>query len=212
MLQRTDKFKIEETDLGDLEDSKFDSETEIYSNKKFYNQEYYTIDYRVDFNSCYFEKIDFSKLNLDGYIFSNCYFKNCDFSNSSINSAGIHKCTFENSKFVGTDIIGTSMKNNIFLGGTLHYLNLNKSSLINIKFDNSDLSMASINEVSLKNVIFDECKLLKADLHHTKLRNIDLSTSSIEDVNVTLDDLIGCKINSFQAINIMISLGIDVVI
>lgn len=60
----------------------------------------------------------------------------------------------------------------------------------------------------LKQTFFQECKLDRADFTNVLLKGIDFTTSSFSQIQVSMDQLEGCKVNVLQAIGLSKLLGI----
>lgn len=197
--------------IENLKENEFNSYDETYNNCKFINQKFIDNDLRIDFTGCYFEKIDFSNVNLNSFIFYDCIFVNCDFSNSNLDDGGIQKVKIDDSKFIGMYISSSNLNEVTFKNCNMNYFNLSDSKLEKINFISNDMSFNTFTCLKLKNIIFEECKLVKLNIVDTNLKNINLSSCNIEGIKANLDDLKGSTLNSIQAIGLVQMLGIDVI-
>ena len=121
-------FKIEPTKIVNYVNNDFNDYDESYNNSKFSDQKFINYEYKIDFNNCYFDNIDFKNNNIEGFVFDNCYFKNCDFSNTNFYECGMLRCTFVDCKFMGTKVLDSNLKNINFLGCSMLYLILSNSN------------------------------------------------------------------------------------
>jgi len=59
-------------------------------------------------------------------------------------------------------------------------------------------------------VSFNRCDLNDIDFTQTILQGIDISTCTFEQINVSLESLIGCEVSSDQAIGFSKLLGLKI--
>ena len=69
---------------------------------------------------------------------------------------------------------------------------------------------ASINNIKWKNLKFSESNLTSAEFYNTQLKNLDLRTSTIKNIKVTINNLKGLIVNLEQALELSLLLGINI--
>ena len=62
-----------------------------------------------------------------------------------------------------------------------------------------------------KNLYFQKADLTQAQFFKTSLKNIDLSDSIIEGIAVSVEDIKGASINTFQAVDLLYLIGVKIV-
>ena len=128
--------------------------------------------------------------NKASYTFKNVKFINCKLAGCNFESSYIQNSTFSNN----------NIKNSI----------LDNSNISNTTFIETTLKFSSITNVKLKSVTFDKCDLSSSDLANTKLYDIDLSNSTIDAITIYADDIKGCILNEYQALEFVKLLGIKI--
>ena len=63
-------------------------------------------------------------------------------------------------------------------------------------------------DCKLKKVEFDSCSLDEANFDQTSLKGIDISSSTFDTLTVSVNDLRGCKVSPYQAIQFASLLGL----
>lgn len=84
-------FKIESPKIKKTIVIEFNRDKESYYYNIFSNIIFEDLNYKIDFNSCVFDNVDFNNKRLDSFVFYNCLFNNCDFSNSNFDNAGFNR-------------------------------------------------------------------------------------------------------------------------
>lgn len=162
----------------------------------------------IVFNSCIFNKIDFSDVKLLNVEFIDCIFNNCDLSNKSFENVGIHRVIFNSSKLIGVSFSEINLKNVKFNNCNLRYSNLYSINVDNLLFNECTLEEAYITECHFKNIIFDKCNLNKITILKLEHIGFDLSNSSIDDINIDMQSLKGISVNMIQGAMLSRYLGI----
>ena len=62
----------------------------------------------------------------------------------------------------------------------------------------------------INKVTFNNCELIKADFCETKLNKVDFRTCNISGIIVTIENLKGLIVNSYQAYSLARLLGLDI--
>ena len=193
---------IEEVDEMDL--------TNDVSYTKLTNYEVKDNIQRIEFNSCIFEKVDFSQVKVEKIDFIDCLFNKCDLSNIDLSEKLILRCEFNDCKLIGSKFVETSLQNVLFNNCNMNYCNFNNSRIKELKFNYTKLKDSSFIEINHNKLEFNECDLENSEFYNTKLKDIDLSTSTIEGILVTPNDLKGVYINNYQATLLIRGFGINI--
>ena len=64
---------------------------------------------------------------------------------------------------------------------------------------------------NFKNLYFQKADLTQTQFFKTSLKNIDLSDSIIEGIAVSVEDIKGASINTFQAVDLLYLIGVKIV-
>ena len=166
---------------------------------------------RLHLSSCKFDHCIFSKCNLERFDGMDLLFDHCDLSNLDLSHAVFHRCIFIDCRLTGADFTNTTFRNTTFQNCSAAYFNGACSSFKQCAFIQCDLSNSSFNDCEQQHLIFQECNLNQCEFHHTKMNCVDLSTSTIEGILLSLDTIKGMKVNQEQAISLVALLGIEIV-
>ena len=66
------------------------------------------------------------------------------------------------------------------------------------------------NTLSIKNIYFDEADLSLTQIFKTSFKDIDLSNSTIEGISISLEDIKGAIIDSYQLNDLAFLLGVKI--
>ena len=84
------------------------------------------------------------------------------------------------------------------------------TNIKNSLFNKVSLRTSNFQENKIKNMLLKEVDLTQTQFFKTSLNGIDLSQSIIEGIAVSLEDIRGAIIDSFQAINLLYLLGVKI--
>ena len=153
---------------------------------------------------------DFINSNLEKNTFIDIEFNNCNFSNTSFDNCSFIRCEFNNCKLTGCNFIESGLYDIGFIDTNMNYTNISMSSMKNILFKNTMLRNSSFQENKIKNVILKEVDLTRTQFFKTSLNGIDLSSSVIEGIAISIEDIKGATINQFQSLDLMYLLGVKI--
>ena len=159
--------------------------------------------YHMEFDHCLFTNTDFSQLEV-----VDVRFKNCDFSNADLSKASIHRAEFINCKLLGTSLPESAIHHVTFQDCILNLATFGFSKLENIHFVHSQLQGTDFYQCKFKHLAFDTCDLNEANFEQTPLNGVDLSTSYFETLTVSMDDLKGCQVSTYQALRFSTLMGL----
>lgn len=114
-----------------------------------------------EYERCTFKGIDFSHMDLSGYIFIECTFFHCNLSNIRIVKTAFRDVKFEDCKLLGLAFY------------TCHTIGLE------MHFERCNLSHASFHKITLKKSVFRSCRLHEADF-----TGADMSQSLFDDCDL----------------------------
>lgn len=164
----------------------------------------------IHFDSCYFKNVIFEECKFSHIDMMDCIFEGCDVSNIIMSEGCMHRCEFHNCRMVGADFSNMVIKNILFDTNSNRYGNYSCSKLQNCIFKQMDMTSTNLNDMRIKDVIFDSCNLSLCEFIHTPLTNIDVSTSNIEGITITVDSMKGLCVSPNQAIDLSKLLGLKV--
>ncbi len=148
---------------------------------------------------CCFKNIYMQESIFENSYFLNVIFQNCDFSNIQFLNTLFRNVQFINCKLVGSDF-SDSMFDHVTIKESLcRFANFSYMNNKLTKFINCDLTNASITETKLNKTKFQECHLEQCEIFHSSLNNVDLSTSYINHIITSPEDIRGAIIDINQA-------------
>jgi uncharacterized protein YjbI with pentapeptide repeats len=169
------------------------------------------------FDECEFIDCDFSQAIFTNCKFNACRFVGCNLSLVSLSGSRLFAIEFIESKLVGVDFTSADWP-------TFHLD-------FELKFVRSILSDISMFGLTLNRLTFDECKVVEADFREgnfaqsswtycdfskslfmkTNMQGIDFSDSYHYDIDVLHNRIDKAKFSRFEALNLLTSLGIELV-
>ncbi|MEG1564271.1 MAG: pentapeptide repeat-containing protein [Bacteroides sp.] len=170
-------------------------------------EEYINRPYR-SLKNCTFTGKIFLECQLKSAQLSDVRFENCDLSNVSFADSSLHRVEFDSCKLVGTNLSETTLNHVSMTHCSGMYINLSMSKMTQVSFRDCDFRNGSLNDSRLSLVEFPGCMLLETDFSHTSLRGIDLRSSRISGIQLTIADLRGAIISSLQAMDLLPLLGV----
>ncbi|PMH41392.1 hypothetical protein BCU68_15645 [Vibrio sp. 10N.286.49.B3] len=171
----------------------------------------------ADFEECEFNDCDFSQLELSDCKFLNCQFNRCNFSLATFPNSRLFELVFIECKLVGIDwtrAYWANFHNDFeltfkrciltdasFFGLTLNHLTLIECKLHDVDFREGDFSHSTLTFNDFTNSVF-----MRTNLHAA-----DLSESHHFSLNVLDNNVTKAKINRFEALHLLESLGVELV-
>lgn len=166
--------------------------------------------YEVEFEHCKFNNIWMQKGTLEKLTFRDVVFEQCDFSNTEFLETSFIRCEFNNCKVSGCNFAESRLYNVAFIETNASYMNLSMTSVENILFKNAGLKNSYFQENKIKNIYFDNVDLTQSKFFKTSLNGADLSSSKIEGIAISIEDIKGAIIDQFQAIDLLYLIGVKI--
>ncbi|MBD7946063.1 MULTISPECIES: pentapeptide repeat-containing protein [Psychrobacillus] len=163
---------------------------------------------RVVFDQIHFQQASFESLHFYQVEFIDCIFEKCDLSNVVMDQALFHRVEFIECKLFGANITDGRLTDVRLVENLANYLNLSFSKLKKVSFTKCILNHADFVDSTFQQVELENCELNEANFTDTSLNGIDLSTSTYENLIVSMEDLKGCTVSMEQAIGFAKSLGV----
>ena len=161
-------------------------------------------------DSCIFEKIDFTLIELEDVNFIDVIFDGCNLSNKIFDERFLTRVVFKNCKMIGTSFIASTLKDVEFDSTILKYSNFTMAKMNSISITNTDLTESYFTETNIKNIIFDNVKLYRTEFVKTNLKNVDFSSSDINGILFDFYSLKGIIVDRFQCQDLIGILGVQI--
>ncbi|AUI88305.1 hypothetical protein BS333_18385 [Vibrio azureus] len=171
----------------------------------------------VAFEDCYFKDCDFSESTFTHCKFINCEFHNCNFSLANFSNSKLYTLKFYDCKLIGIDWTKVSwaeyhldyelsftrciMNDSSFFGLKMHELNFDECKLHDTDFREGDYTDSSMTYCNFRHALFMRTNLQDVDFSHSEDYRIDVLENNIK----------GAKFSRFEALNLLDSLGIELV-
>lgn len=170
-----------------------------------------------EFDDCTFKECDFSDV-----IFRECKFIDCHFVKSNLSNIKIGYSKFSEVFFDECKLIGVDWTNASWPGLAL---------CSPIKFNKCILNDASFLGLNLAEIVIEECKAHDVDFREGNFREADFTYTDFSNslfnktnltganfteatnynINVYLNDIEGAKFSRYEAVNLLESLGVELV-
>ena len=170
----------------------------------------------IEFEECSFKKCNFSNSKFKNSIFSGCSFYNCD-----LTLLGVINSKFSEVTFIDCKIIGVDWTKACWDSLTTKPMKFQTSVLNSSSFYGLNLEKLTIKECEAKDVDFREANLKEADFtftdftdatfFNTNLTNANFGYAKEFNININHNILNGAKFSRYEAIRLLISLGIKLV-
>jgi uncharacterized protein YjbI with pentapeptide repeats len=171
----------------------------------------------VEFDSCTFTGTDFNDVTFNNCRFIDCQFEKCNLSNCKIAYCRFNNVAFNECKLVGIDWTRVSwpniavsapiafthciLNNSSFFGLNLSELVMSDCKACDVDFREADLSRANFSSSDLAHSLFNNNNLQEANFTDAHNYNIDVANNMIT----------GAKFCRDEAVNLLTSLGIELV-
>lgn len=196
--------------LSYLENARFENDIEYIGLEINENPKEKMILNDMTFDSCIFNKIDFSNMILNNVSFLDCIFRECDLANKEFENIFIIRTEFFNSRLTGVNISKSKLQDVLFGDSLMNYFAISDCAVENTEFINCNLISSRLFNLKLKNTEFKESVMRDFEVINTSLKGIDLSTDEISNLLVNIGDIAGIKVNMSQAIDLLKLLEIEV--
>ncbi|MCC4798205.1 hypothetical protein BCT30_00605 [Enterovibrio norvegicus] len=195
----------------------------IESNNEYYNETFNKLELndetltQCEFEECEFIDCHFSSTEFRSSKFINCTFTRCNLSLLKIPFSKFNEVVFNACKMVGIDWtraewptyrVDAELKftqciltDASFFGLTLHSLTLSECKLHDVDFRDGDFTESTLTY----------CDFDRAQFMRTNLQNVDFTESTNVFLNVLENRVTGAKFSRYEALNLLESLGIELV-
>lgn len=163
----------------------------------------------VNFYECIFRGVSF-KGKMKSCLFQDVIFEKCDFSNCDFSEGVFRRVRFDTCRMMGTDLSSSSFTDTVFHNGQCAYINLNGSKWKDCLMEGTLFCEGSLSMCTFRTTDVSHCDFSGCEFAHTPMKDFNLSSSEIEGIAVTPQDLKGAIINAEQAIACAKILGLKV--
>ncbi|ELY1990487.1 pentapeptide repeat-containing protein [Vibrio harveyi] len=196
---------------------------EITNNEEYLDEAFNNLDMS---SSCYsnieFEDCQFTSCDLSESTFKNCKFINCDFVDCNLSlvsflGSKLYELKFKDSKLVGIDWTKANwavyhvdfelsftrciLNDSSFFGLTLHELNFDECKLHDVDFREGDYTDSSMTYSSFRHALF----------MRSNLQGVNFTDSTDYVIDVLENNVKRAKFSRYEALNLLESLGIELV-
>ncbi|PKH61164.1 hypothetical protein CXF94_12755 [Halomonas sp. Choline-3u-9] len=171
----------------------------------------------IEFEDCQFSDCDFSASKFQKCKFTNCIFENCNLSLVDFSNSKLFGLKFQDSKLVGVDWTKA-------IWAVYH-------SDFELVFKRCILNDSSFFGLTLNELVFEECKLHDVDFRggdflgstmtysdfrnslfmRTNFQGVDFSESTAYAIDVLENNVKKAKFSRYEALNLLESLGVELV-
>lgn len=203
-------MKRKKPKLSYLENAKFSDNIEYIGLEISDNPSKHMLIDGITFDSCIFNRIDFSNITLRNVSFLDCIFFECDLANKEFDHIFIIRTEFKSSRLTGINISHSKLQDVLFLNTNMHYSLFADCNIENTEFINCILSASRFYGLKLRDTVFEQSVMHDFEVISTPLKGIDFSSDDITSLLVDIDDIRGIKVSMSQAINLLELLEIEV--
>lgn len=157
------------------------------------------------FEACVIRNVDFSKINLERYVFVDSTFENCNLSNTNVLNCGFQNVTFRYSKLLGVDFssCNTFGLSFAFVGCQLEYCIFNELNLTKTEFEECKLSSVDFIQTNLKGSKFNLTSLDGCIFEYANLEQVDFRTAFNYSINPEENTMKGAKFSASQVAGLL---------
>ena len=174
----------------------------------------------IQFVRCRFDGADFSRIQLNG-----CRFENCRFHGTAFNGMVAERCVFVNCSFLyancfAAEFYDCKMTGSSFESASTTAIRIDRGDWRMTEMVEMDLSGEKISDInfsgaSLRQCRFDKavlrnCDFTGADIRGASFKNADLRGCTLDQLNLSLADFKGAKIDLTQAVAFAETFGVKV--
>lgn len=171
----------------------------------------------IEFDNCSFTECNFSEAIFNKCNFIDCHFIKCNLSIIKILTSRFTDITFEQCKVIGVNWtkalwpnfeLSTSMKFQqcIINDSSFFALNLQELQIIECKAHDVDFREGDFTQANFSHSDFSYSQFM-----HTNLCQVDFTQASNYQIDITCNEVKGAKFSRFEALNLLTSLGIELV-
>lgn len=163
---------------------------------------------KLSFDQVVFKNVSLESATLNHSEFLDVRFENCDLSNADFSDVSLHRVEFIQCKALGLNLAGATLGHVRFEQCLTNYATFSYSNCQQVLFQSCSLIEADYYSCTFENIHFKQCQLNKANFGETTLAGVDLSSSTFESLQISLDKLAGCTVSTEQAIAFSKGLGL----
>lgn len=170
-----------------------------------------------EFDDCTFEACDFTDATLKNCKFIDCHFINCNLSLVKLAYSQFRDVVFEKCKLIGVDWTNASWPR-LTLTAPIKFIQcmLNNSSFFKLTLQELVMEECKAHEVDFREGNFCEANFTFTDFTHslfgkTNLSNADFTDATNYYIDVYQNDIKNAKFCRLEAVNLLESLGIELV-
>ena len=170
-----------------------------------------------EFEDCTFRECDFSDALLKGCQFIDCEFIKCNMSVLKIVHSKFSAVTFTECKLIGIDWTKASWSEFAISAQLKFYqCNINDCSFFGLNIPGLIMSGCKAHDVDFREGDFRKANFTDTDFSNslfsqTSLANADFTSAIRYNIDVYLNDINQARFSRFEAINLLSSLGIELV-
>lgn len=171
----------------------------------------------IEFEECQFSECDFSGTKFEKCKFINCVFERCNLSLVDFSRSSFFAVKFEDSKLVGVDWTrATWAVYHIDFELSFQRCILNDSSFFGLTLNELVLDDCKLHDVDFREGDFKDSTMIYSDFTcslfmRTNLQRVDFSHSTDYAIDVLKNEVKEAKFSRFEALNLLDSLGIELV-
>jgi uncharacterized protein YjbI with pentapeptide repeats len=169
------------------------------------------------FEECDFSECDFSKTYFNGCKFTNCRFIGCNLSLAQFQNTRLFGVEFVESKLMGIDFTKADWPvfhldfELSFKRSILNDISMFGLTLHELKMDECKIHGADFREGSFSQSVMTDCDFSQSLFMRTNLESVDFTDSYNFNIDVLENRVNKAKFSRFEALNLLNSLGIELV-
>ncbi len=157
----------------------------------------------VTLNQAYFQNVQISDAHFSRFDVSNTRFDKCDFANTEFEKASLNKVEFIGCRILGFKVLKSHMKNTLIKDCNGKFAQFESTKFKSVRFENSNLEDSNFQDTDLSNVVFLNCNMQNVMLSGAKLVGTDFRGSSLENLQVSLEQLREAIFEPIQAVYLL---------
>ncbi|CAM3907225.1 Pentapeptide repeats (8 copies) [Vibrio aerogenes CECT 7868] len=189
-----------------------------YFNVSFSGLEWPEADYSdIEFEECLFSDCDFSGTTFKDCRLTNCEFRNCNLSLTELTQSRLFGITFQDSKLVGVDWTRADWPS-FHVDFELQFIRclLNDSSFFGLTLNELILQECKLHDVDFREGNFKKSVMCGSDFTRSLFMRSDLQGADFSDatdymIDVLENQIKGAKFSRYEALNLLGTLGIELV-
>lgn len=160
---------------------------------------------RIQLNGCRFENCRFHGTALNGMVAERCVFVNCSFLYANCFAAEFYDCKMTGSSFESASTTAIRIDCGDWRMTEMMEMDLSGEKISDINFSGASLRQCRFDKAVLRN-----CDFTGADIRGASFKNADLRGCTLDQLNLSLADFKGAKIDLTQAVAFAETFGVKV--